>query len=627
MIQKNYIWLSPLISDGMVLERDSKVPIWGKATIGEIISLTFLDKSYQTKVDEKDTWEIILNDLPAGGPFEMVIQCGTEQKIIKDILVGDIWVLGGQSNMQIPIARTLDLFEDEVKNAECTGIRQFAVPQVYNFHAPQDELTGGNWISVTPESINSFSAIGYFFAKKLYEKYQVPIGMLFTAIGGTPVEAWLSEKTLRKFDRLKETLSQCQDDDYVAGIQHMEETRNNKWYNDLYEKDAGHHDMKAPWYSEDCDDADWSDIELPRSFRGTELEEIRGCVWFRKEIFIPDHMTAGKAKLVLGTIVDGDDTYVNGVQVGNTGYLYPPRRYVIPEGLLKKGKNILTVRVIMTQNIGAFVTDMPYFLKANGEELPLSGTWKYRIGTKMEAQSSTTFFQYKPTGVYNGMIYPLRKYSIKGVLWYQGESNTGHPDDYGDLFKAVIKDWRDTWELGEFPFLYVQLANYCPWKMEPEVSGWARVREEQRKTLEVPNTGMAVIHDVGNYNDLHPQNKKAVGNRLALWAMKLVYGEDIVYCGPIYSHMEMEGDKIRLYFNHVGSGLIAKGGELKTFSICGKDGKFITADAKIVNDTVVVSGKDLKEPVAVRYAWADNPEGANLYNREDLPSSSFTTMI
>jgi sialate O-acetylesterase len=338
-------------------------------------------------------------------------------------------------------------------------------------------------------------------------------------------------------------------------------------------------------------------------------------------------MTKGEAKLVLGTLIDGDDTYVNGVQVGNTGYLYPPRRYTVPEGLLKVGKNILVVRVILTQNIGAFVTDMPYVLKCNNKKLELSGTWKYRIGAKIEAQNPTTFFQYKPTGVFNAMIYPLRKYSIKGALWYQGESNTGNPKDYKEIFEAVIKDWRASWSVGDFPFFYVQLANYCPWKMEPKESGWARLREEQRRALSIPGTGMAVITDVGEYNDLHPQNKKAVGERLALWAMNRVYGENIVCSGPIYDHMETQGNQIRLHFTHSGSGLLSKGGELKTFAICGTDGIYLEASAEIKGDTVLVYNESIKDPVSVRYAWADNPEGANLYNQEGLPASPFITKL
>lgn len=626
LVAMNYeIRLPYLISDGMVLQREKRIKIWGEAKPESDITVVFCEKKYSVTTDRNGKWEIALSDLEAGGPYEMVITCGDQEKVIRDILVGDVWVLGGQSNMELPVARTLDLFEEEIKVADCSGIRKFSVPMTYNFHGPQEELSEGSWTCVTPETVYDFSAVGYFFAKKLYEAYHIPVGLIQTAVGGTPAEAWMSEKSLIQFERFQEMLSLCKNDAYVDGIKEKEEKQNAQWYEDLNAKEPGFQDAKGYWYSETYDDRDWKEMILPRSFRGTELENYKGSVWFRKEFIIPEGLEVEEAKLLLGTIIDGDETYLNGVLIGSTGYQYPPRRYKIPAKLLKPGKNVLAVRVIITQNIGAFVTDMPYFIKINNERIPMDGTWKYRIGASNKAQEPLTFFQYKPTGVYNSMIYPLRNYAIQGVLWYQGESNTGHPEDYAELFKTVIKDWRSTFDSGEFPFLYVQLANYCPWRMEPEESGWARVREHQRRTLSVANTGMAVIYDVGEYNDLHPQDKKTVGERLALWAMKMVYGEDIVCSGPIYDHMEIEGNRIRLYFNHIGSGLITKGEKLKTFLICGKDGKYHKAEAFIDGDTVLVHSEQVKEPVNVRYGWADNPEEANLYNKEGLPASTFTT--
>lgn len=622
----NYeIKLPYLISDGMVLQRDKRVKIWGEAAPDSFITLTFCNQQFTAATDEHGKWEILFPKMQHGGPYDMVIECGMQKKIIHDVLIGEVWVLGGQSNMQLPVARTLDLFEEEVKNTDYPEIRKFSVPEVFDFHGPHEELSGGSWICANPQSIYEFSAVGFFFAKKLYDQYKIPIGLIHTAIGGTHAEAWISENSIRRFNRFREMLTLCKEDSYVNGIKEAEEKRNQKWYEDLNANDAGMLEEKDGWYREDYDASDWKEIDLPRSFRGTELEKSKGSVWFRKEIMIPERYAGAAGKLVLGTIVDGDETYLNGVPVGNTGYLYPPRRYEIPEGLIKPGKNVLTVRVIMTKNIGAFVTDMPYFIKVNGEKIPISGTWKYRVGTSMEALAPMTFFQYKPVGLYNGMIYPLRNYAIQGVLWYQGESNSGQPEDYYELFRTVISDWRSIFSCGEFPFLYVQLTNYCPWRMEPENSGWARIREEQRRALSIANTGMAVIHDVGEYNDLHPQDKKTVGERLALWARKLVHGEDLVCSGPIYDHMEVEEDKIRLHFTHTGSGFRIKGKELKTFTICGEDGKYQNAKAYIDGDTVIVFCEEIKNPVNVRYGWSDNPEEANLYNREGLPASTFTT--
>lgn len=621
------IWLSPLISDGMVLQRGREVMLWGKGNPGKELKITFLNNSYTTLVQENGNWGIELKDLKPGGPYDITIYHDGEEKLIKDVRVGDVWVLAGQSNMQIPVGRTLDLFEEEVKGADCPDIRQFTVPMVYDFHGPVQELSEGNWVPVTPDSIYSFSAIGYFFSKKIYDKYKVPIGLLFTAIGGTPAEAWMSEGSLMRFDRFHELMNMCRDDAYVQGTIKKEEECNNSWYNELFGTDEGLSDERLPWYSEDYNDKDWKDIRLPASFRGTELEPVRGSVWLRKEIDVPEHMAGKEGKLVLGTVIDADYTYINGVQIGTTGYLYPPRRYTIPEGVLKAGKNVITVRLIMTQNIGGFVEDMPYFIKVDKEQIPVHGVWKYKVGTVTKPQNPTTFFQYKPSGVYNGMIYPLRNYGMKGVLWYQGESNTGNPYDYRELFETVINDWRKLWNQGDFPFYYVQLANYCPWRLEPEVSGWAEVREAQRQAMKLPNTGMAVTIDVGMYNDLHPWDKKSVGERLALWALNAVHGEENVCSGPIYSDMKIEDNKIRLYFEHTGSGLTVKGDKLETFEICGNDARFYPAEAVIEGDCVLVSCKKVSKPEIVRYAWADNPEQANLYNKEGLPASPFTTKL
>jgi sialate O-acetylesterase len=611
--------------NGMVLQRDHQIKIWGNASPAEKLELTFCKERYTTDVNEDGTWEIILHGRPAGGPYEIQISCKDCCKAIDDILVGDVWVLGGQSNMEIPVSRTLDLFENEVKSADCPEIRQFYVPHRCVFSNPCDDLAGGSWIPVTPETVYDFSAIGYFFAKELYEKYKIPIGLVHTAVGGTPIQAWLSENTLQNYPDIYELLAQCKDEAYVKEIKKREMQEMASWYQKLNEKDKGLAVDSEPWYCETLDDHDWKGMVLPGNFMGTELEKIYGSVWFRKELIIPGDASVKEAKLFLGTIIDGDETYLNGKLIGSTEYQYPPRRYEIPEGLLKPGKNLLAVRVILTLNVGAFVIDKPYYLKTFAGNLPIDGNWKYRIGVSMKRQNPLTFFEYKPAGDFNGMIVPLRKFDIRGVLWYQGEANTDDPYHYHELFADLVKDWRNNWNCGTFPFLYVQLANYCPWHKESEVSKWAVLREEQRKCMDIPGTGMAVTYDTGEYNDLHPQDKKSVAHRLALWAMKWVYHEEVVYSGPLYHHMAVEGNKIRLYFTNIGSGIACRDDRLRTFMICGKNGCFMDAQAKLDGDTVIVFCRDIENPTQVRYAWCDNPEEANLYNIEGLPASPFTT--
>lgn len=615
--------LHGMLGNGMVLQRNAHAVIWGKAGSHEVVRVSFLGKTYEVPADLSGDWRVTLEELEAGGPYEMTISSGHEEIVLCDILVGDVWLLGGQSNMELPVRRTLDLLADEVRDVNLPFIRQFAVPQVYNFHAPQEEIQGGEWIAANPESVLGFSAAGFFFARELYEKYKVPIGLVHTAVGGTPIEAWISENTLRDIGGYDTTLDRNKDDQYVSATKQREEARNQTWYGRLNATDAG---LKEGWFRAEWDDSDWTDFEVPGSWAGSELETVRGSVWFRREFEVPASMLGNGAGILLklGTIVDADDTYINGVPVGNTGYMYPPRRYPVPEGLLKPGKNSIAVRVISTQSTGAFVKDMPYKLVAGGQELDLRGAWKYRVGTVTEAMEPQTFFQYMPSGVYNGMIAPLRNFRIKGALWYQGESNTGKPAGYGALFAALVRDWRRNFGIGQFPFIFTQLANLG--EADPSRTDWAELREEQRKGLAVPNTAMAVTIDVGEYNDLHPQDKKSVGRRLALCARKLAYGEEnLVHSGPIFERMERSGDAAVLHFEHVGSGLATPdGGELQGFEICGPDGRFFPAEAVISGDTVIVKHHQIR-PVDVRYAWSNNPESANLYNREGLPASPFST--
>jgi sialate O-acetylesterase len=357
------------------------------------------------------------------------------------------------------------------------------------------------------------------------------------------------------------------------------------------------------------------------------LKGVNGVVWFRKDIEVPASMTGKPVKLLLGRIVDQDSVFVNGRFAGTTGYQYPPRRYELPAGLLKAGKNTIVVRVINNAGRGGFITDKPYKILADNDSIDLTGDWHFALGATAPPLPSQTFFQYQPGGLFNAMIAPLLNYRIKGVIWYQGESNAGKPVEYRTLFPAVISTWRQQWKQGNFPFLFVQLANYMQTKDQPGESSWAMTREAQLKTLSLPNTGMAVITDIGEWNDIHPLNKEDVGKRLALWAQKQAYGDQkVVYSGPLYQSMTKQGNKIVLQFTSIGSGLMAKGnGELKQFAIAGADKKFVWAKAAIEGNRVVVWSDQVTDPVAVRYAWADNPEGANLYNKEGLPASSFRT--
>ena len=618
--------LPKLISDGMVLQRDADVNIWGWASKNENISIHFIDSTYNTTADSNGEWNVLLSKLKAGGPYEMQINAGNAITI-NDIMIGDVWVCSGQSNMEHTMRSVSWIYENDIENSKNEYIREFNVPQRYNFNKPQKDLEAGSWKIANPENILGFSSVAYFFTKELYDKYKIPIGLINTSLGGSPAEAWMSEEALKEFPEYYKEAQRFKDNTLIKQIKNQDNTRIQAWYRLLRQKDEGYKDPQKIWYDPDLNTSDWATMKIPVYWSDTELGQVNGVVWFRKKVNIPSPIVGKQAKLILGRIVDADSVFINGKFIGTTSYQYPPRRYDIPSDLLKEGENSIVVRVINNAGRGGFVLDKPYEIKAGDVTIALKGDWKYRLGAKMKPLASQTFIRWKPLGLYNAMISPLLNYRIKGVIWYQGESNADKPIEYRRLFPAVIRDWRNNWGEGDFPFLFVQLPNFMEMQNQPTESNWALIREAQLKTLSQVNTGMAVTIDIGEWNDIHPLDKKDVGKRLALSAQKVAYGDETVaYSGPIYKSMNIDGNKIILTFTNIGSGLIAKGGgELKYFAIAGADKHFVWAKAKIENNKVVVWNDEIANPVAVRYAWANNPEGANLFNKEGLPASPFRT--
>jgi sialate O-acetylesterase len=615
--------LPKLVSNGMVLQRDAVVNIWGWASPGEKITVNLINDSLQTVANEKGEWSVAFKNLRVGGPYSMEVKANNIINI-QDILVGDVWLCSGQSNMELPMRRVAPFYPNEIANCENANIRQFAVPQVYNFNQAQADLQGGEWKSANAQNISNFSAVAYFFAKELYDTYKVPVGLINASLGGAPAEAYISEEALKKFPVHFAEAQKFKDSLLIKKIDSDDNIRFQAWYDLLNQRDKG---LKENWKNPLTDVSGWESMKVPGYWASTKLGAVNGAVWFRKEFQVAANWTGKEVRLNLGRIVDADSVFINGIFVGTTSYQYPPRWYNVPANVLKVGKNTIVVRLISNSGQGGFVLDKPYEQTCDGQTIDLKGDWQYKLGATMDALGSQTFIRWKPVGLYNGMISPLLNYRIKGVVWYQGESNASRPQEYRELFPALINDWRAHWNQGDFPFLFVQLANFMDPKQEPGESDWALLREAQLKTLSVPNTAMAVISDIGEWNDIHPVNKKDVGFRLALAAKKLAYGDDkVVFSGPTFESMKIEGEKIILSFKSIGGGLNVKGGgELKYFAIAGADKKFVWAKAQIVGNTVVVWCDAVKSPVAVRYAWADDPEGANLYNKEGLPASSFRT--
>lgn len=615
------IKLPRLISDNMVLQRDAKLTIWGWATVGEKVTVRFNNKTYSTTTGADSTWRVTLFAQKAGGPYDMEIN----KIVIKNILIGDVWVCSGQSNMELPMERVKEKYASVIAQSTNPFIRQFNVTTTFDFQKLRTDFESGSWVAANPQTVLQFTAVGYFFAKELYEKYKVPIGLIKNAVGGSPAEAWLNEEALKPFPTHLQVLAKYKREGYIDSIRNAERQFRDNWYKTIFTNDKGLHDSK-PWYDPTYDVSSWSTMKIPGYWDDNGLKGVNGVVWFRKDIDVPASMTGKPVKLLLGRIVDQDSVFVNGRFAGTVGYQYPPRRYELPAGMLQPGKNTIVVRIINSANRGGFISDKPYQLISGEEVIDLTGEWRFALGTTAPPLPSQTFFQYQPTGLFNAMIAPMLNYRIKGVIWYQGESNSGRPVEYRTLFPAVITTWRQQWKQGNFPFLFVQLANYMQTKNVPGESNWAMTREAQLKTLSVPNTGMAVITDVGEWNDIHPLNKEDVGKRLALWAQQKNGDHNVVYSGPLLASTKILDNKIICTFSNIGSGLIAKdGGELKYFAIAGADKKFVWAKATIEGKNVIVWSDQVPKPEAVRYAWADNPEGANLYNKEGLPASPFRT--
>ena len=618
------IKLPRLVRDSMVLQRDANIKIWGWAAKDEKITLKFNDKSYKTKATVDGKWFVILLPMKAGGPYTMDISA-SNKITLKDILIGDVWICSGQSNMVHQMELHSVRYENEIEQANYPEIRHFWIPRLTDLQQPHDDLPTGYWKWANPQDVRQFSAVAYFFAKKIYEKYHVPIGLINASVGGTPIEAWTSEEGLKDFSSIINTIQKNKDTAYINNINRAAANNTNR---QQQQTDLGLIGEKK-WFDVSYVPKGWHTINVPGYWEDQGIKDLNAVVWYRKEIDVPVSMTGIPAKVFLGRIVDADVLYINGKQVGNTTYQYPQRRYNVPADLLKPGKNIFVIRVTNTAGKGGFVPDKPYSLIAGHDTIDLKGYWQYKIGDVFKPQVGGSIgisAQNQPTALYNAMIAPLINYTIKGFCWYQGEANTWNPGEYAKFQPEQIIDWRNKWKQGDLPFLYVQLPGFMDFNYLPSESNWAMLRESQLKSLSVPNTAMAVAIDLGEWNDIHPDNKKDVGERLALAAEKIAYGENIVYSGPIYQSSKIEDNKIIINFSNVGSGLITKDGEeLSEFAIAGADKKFIWAKSKIEGNTVVVWSDEITNPIYVRYAWADNPVNPNLFNKDGLPASPFRT--
>lgn len=626
----------------MVLQQKANVKLWGTfMPAHEITISSSWGNEAKAIVDKTGNWNVSLKTPAAGGPHRIQIQSGNHNIIINDVLIGEVWLASGQSNMEMtllgwPPNDIINNAEEEIAKSANSNIRMFNVEKQISVNPSKNII--GSWKVSSPQETMHFSASAYFFAKELYEKLKIPIGIIHSSWGGTPAESWTSKKTIDTFDELKKIKHSIS-----TSTEYQSELR---WFSQFQQLEMPITDEQ--WISFDLndreaakpsfDDNGWKEMHLPGIYDDNiNGGEFNGVVWFRKKVFIEDVTT--DYTLTIGAVDDMDETYVNGHKVGGLigiGYWNKKRVFKIPKSILKKGLNTLALRAIDVEGKGKILAPMTLSTK-NNIKISLSGDWKYKIVAELHNKKfhlygfdvmdfSSRIVTKKlnpgvPTVLYNGMINPLVPYTIKGVIWYQGESNVGRATQYEKLFPAMIKDWREKWNY-DFPFYYVQIA---PFQYNINKDAFSdksqKLREAQRKSLKLKNTGMVVTLDIGNFNNIHPSNKQEVGNRLARLALYNDYKIDVIPSGPIFKGLRVDGDKLILNFYNPGSKLMAKG-DLLGFEIAGLDKKYVFANAQIIDNTVELKNDSIKKPVYARYGWRDKAV-PSLFNLEGLPASSF----
>ena len=629
------VTMPQLFQNGMVLQRGKAIPVWGKADAGEAVTVTLNKKKVATVADADGRWRVDLPQMKAGGPFELKVNDLT----IDDVFIGDVWLLSGQSNIDVTIERVYPNYTDEIDNFSLDKVRLFRVQNDTDTHGVKDDIrpTSINWKPLTKQNAWLFSAVGSFLGKRMYEKTGVAQGIIVNSWGGTPIEAWISADSLRRdYPMLVKRVEFFQNDNYVTAQMQANGEASRRW-NEMLNKEDNVQSYAQP----DFQDNGWTVIDQNDwNWRGT------GSVWLRQHITI-DKAHAGKpARLLLGTLYDQDVTYLNGKQIGQTGYQYPPRRYDIPEGLLQEGDNVIAIRFINKNGAVHFIPEKPYMLCFGDDRLsqkpmpkdvvPLSPSWKFHEGATLPpCPGGDVSLQNLPTTLYNAVLHPLAPYAVSGVVWYQGESNTGNPAPYADYLRKMMGCWRDLWQEPQMPFVIVQLANYdgrqqtgfprpiTP-QTEPANSGWAQLREAQRTVAKAdPYVELAVLNDLGETVDIHPLRKKEAAERIGLCFDRLVYKNNKVKLSPEVVSVTVSGTHIQLTIDQP-----IQEGDLYTFEVAGDDKVFHNVDAISKGNVITLLNFNTSiTPRVIRYAWKDNPLQANVRSLGGLPMSSFELTI
>lgn len=611
----------PLVfSGGMVLQRNKAIPVWGWADANEKIAVHFNKQTKTIKADKNGKWMVRLDSEKAGGPYELTIT-GKNKIVITNVLVGEVWICSGQSNMEFQMYKTLNS-EKEISDSNYPMIRHFGVGQDLS-GSPKEDLKAGKWEVCSNATVRDFTAVGYFFAKKLYAELKIPIGIINTSWGGTCVETWTSRQAFEESDEFKGMIA----DVPVLNMDSISKSYA-KTMRERVEKIQGAEVSTANeiTYKElEFNDSSWSELNVPGLWENQPLGDLDGVVWLRKTITLSAEDIKNGTTLSLSKIDDEDITYVNGIEVGRNTIWDAKRVYTVPANIVREGINVIAVRIVDNSGGGGIYGEPSDLKLTLGNTIvPLGGKWKYKVIVVKTALSPNSY----PSLLYNAMINPLIPYAFQGVLWYQGEANVGRAQQYKKAFPLMITDWRTKWNQGDFPFYFVQLSTYNEFNGNSNNgSKWAELREAQTQTLQLPNTGMAVTTDIGDAKDIHPTNKQDVGRRLAAIAMNNVYDKKMIYSGPTYKSLELKGNQIILTFDNIGSGLSASDNDenVKGFEIAGADKVFHAAKAIIKDNKLIVFSENVLKPIAIHYGWADDASEANLYNKEQFPASPFRT--
>ena len=616
-------FVSPVFGDNMVLQRGKPNTVWGWSKPGQVVRVEIAGHAAKTVTGADGRWQAQIEPPAPGGPYTLKI-VGPQTVVFREVLVGDVWLCGGQSNMQLGLPQSRN-GADEVKAANHPEIRLFVVPQRVSY--AKAEVPQGTWKVCSPQTVaegGGFSAVASFFVRWLQGMLLVPVGLMLDCIGGTPAETWTSPETLRQLKDFDPQLAELQRLKSKGGPEYGNFVMH--WYDDY---DVG--SKGGTWAAVDLDDSGWKTVQLPDAFRQLGVADVPGVCWFRKVVTLPDPLPAGRATIRLGVIERMDTTYVNGNWVGASAWVENPRVYPVREGALKPGKNLVAIRVFKTKPQGGFMTkpDELRLVLGDGTAIPLAGEWKGALSVEARPPHPLPMgfenWPTMPSVLYQGMLAPLAPLAITGAIWYQGEANAERAYQYRTLLPAMIADWRKLFGQGDFPFYVVSLPAFTHHQDQPVEAAWAELREAQALTArDVRNSALAVTIDTGDPDNIHPVDKKIVGERLALCALAQHYGEKIVYQGPTFKSVERLPGALKLHFDHADGGLVVKGDKPEEFSVAGKDHKWYWADARIEGDAIVVSSPMVPEPEAARYAWQAYPK-ATLYNGVGLPAVPFRT--